>query len=454
MNVAKTPVHDGLPEGERGLAISAILMAVALSSLDTSIVNTALPTVARDLGASAPSAVWIVTAYQLAVVATILPFATLGDSIGHRRVYTGGLALFTVASLLCGLAWSLPTLVVARVLQGLGGAAIMSVNAALVRFIYPARMLGRGVGLNALSVGLAFTAGPTVASVILSITTWPWLFLINVPVGIVAFLLGNRTLPRTPSSARRLDWVAAALCAGFFVLFVMGVGSVTHRAPLEITAAQWIGAAICLAALVRREHGHPAPVLAVDLLRRPVFALSVLTAICAFSTQGLAFVSLPFLFQTGLGLSQVDTGFLITPWPLCVALMAPIAGRLSDRYPPGLLGGTGLVLLAIGMGSLAVMPATPSTVDIVWRMALSGIGFGFFQSPNQRALMSAAPAGRAGGASGLVGTARLTGQTIGSALVALCLLVSLEHGSVTALWLGCGFAAVGSAMSFLRLVAR
>lgn len=161
---------------------------------------------------------------------------------------------------------------------------------------------------------------------------------------------------------------------------------------------------------MRRQAGHPAPILAVDLLRRPLFALSAATAVCAFAAQALAFVSLPFLFQTVLGYTQVHTGFLITPWPVVVAFMAPIAGRLSDRYPAGMLGGVGLALLALGMASLALLPAAPSAWDISWRMALCGAGFGFFQSPNLRAIMTSAPPSRAGGASGMIGTVRLLGR--------------------------------------------
>ncbi|CAN5277409.1 MFS transporter [soil metagenome] len=446
--------HDGLPEGERGLAITAILMAVAMASLDTAIVNTALPTIAHDLGADAPSAVYAITSYQLAMVSMILPFASVGDSFGHRRVYMGGVALFTAASLLCGLAWSLPTLIVARVLQGLGAAAVMSVNGALVKFIYPARMLGRGLGLNALAVGLAFTAGPTLASAILSFTTWHWLFLINVPIGIVAIVIGLRTLPDPKPSGRRVEVVPSVLCAAFFAFLVLAIGSITHQSEWGLIGIALLVSGVCLVSLIRIQRGHPAPILSVDLFKLPVFALSAVTAVCAFATQGLAFVALPFLFQMELGRSQVETGFLITPWPAMVAIMAPIAGRLSDRYPVGILGGAGLVMLSIGMGSLAFMSSTPTTFDIAWRMALSGIGFGFFQSPNLRALISSAPAGRVGSASGIVGTARLLGQTLGAALVALCLLLSPLHGPVYALWLGCGFAAVGSVMSFLRLVAK
>jgi MFS transporter, DHA2 family, multidrug resistance protein len=442
---------DGLSKRRRLEAQVAISVAVAMATLDTAITNTALPTIASDIGTDAASSIWVVNAYQLAVVATLLPLAALGEIVGHRRVYIIGLILFTVTSLGCGLAWSLPTLVAARAAQGLGAAAIMSVNTALIRFIYPPSTLGRGLGFNALVVGLALTLGPTVASGILSFGTWHWLFLVNVPAGIIALALSWRSLPVTERAARRFDPIAAALCAGCFSLLILGLAAAAHGDGWPLILAEWGGALICGVALVWRESGHPAPLLAIDLFRRPAFALSALTAICSFAAQGLAFVSLPFLLQDVMGHSQVATGFLMTPWPAVVALMAPIAGTLSDRYPVGVLGTIGLVVLCAGLASLALMPSDAGTLDIAWRMVVCGVGFGFFQSPNLRAIMGNAPPERSGGASGIVATARLTGQSVGAALVALCLTISPVTGPELALWMGCCFAAIGSVASMLRL---
>jgi DHA2 family multidrug resistance protein-like MFS transporter len=202
---------------------------------------------------------------------------------------------------------------------------------------------------------------------------------------------------------------------------------------------------------MRRQADHPAPILPIDLFRRPLFALSAATAICSFSVQGLSFVALPFYFEDVLGRSQVETGFFMTPWPLVVAIMAPIGGRLSDRFSAGILGGLGLILLGLGMALLAMLPANPSVADIVWRMMICGFGFGFFQTPNMKAIMSSAPLHRSGSASGIVATARLIGQTTGAALAALCFSLAGRDGAALALALGAGFAGVGAVMSFLRL---
>ncbi|AOA05380.1 MULTISPECIES: MFS transporter [Pseudomonas] len=445
-------IADGLPSNKRLPAVIAISLGIGMATLDTAIVNTALPTLAEGIGTDSASVIWVVNAYQLATIAAVLPFASLSDVLGHRRVFLGGLLVFIVASLFCGLAWSLPTLTAARVVQGLGAAAIMSVNIALLRHIYPAKILGRGLGYNSLVVGLAFTLGPTAASAILAVTTWHWLYLINVPLGLLAVVLGLRSLPEIPRSGHAFDRLAAILCAGLFALLVLGLGSAVHGAEGDLSLGLVAVALVCGVWLMRRQADHPAPMLAIDLFKRPLFALSSLTAICAFCAQGLAFVSLPFLLQTALGHSQVATGFLMTPWPAVVAVMALIAGRLADRVSLALLCGIGLLLLSAGMAALALLSEGASAFDIGWRMALCGAGFGFFQSPNLKAIMTSAPLARSGGASGIVATSRLMGQTLGASLVALCFHLSTGSGPQLALWLGCVFALAGALASGLRLM--
>jgi DHA2 family multidrug resistance protein-like MFS transporter len=445
---------DGLLAERRRWAAAAIFTALAMASLDTAIANIALPAIAADLHAGPADVIWVVNVYQIALVATLLPLAALGEVVGHHRIYLAGLLLFTLASLACACAWSLPSLLTARVLQGLGASGILSVNTALVRVVYPGRLEGRGFGYNALVVATAFTLGPTIASGILAIGPWPWLFAVNIPIGLVAMLIGLKTLPRTPTATHAFDFPGALLAAACLGLFILGVGSAAHHERPWLISIELASAALLGWALIRRQAESPAPMLPIDLFRRPVFALSTATAICSFAVQGLAFVSLPFYFEDILGRSQVETGFFMTPWPLVVAIMAPIAGRLSDRHPAGILGGVGLALLSLGMALLAVLPANPHVFDIVWRMAICGCGFGFFQAPNMKALMSSAPSDRSGSASGMVATARLTGQTIGAALAALCFGLAGREGATVALVLGAIFAAVGCGMSVLRLVAN
>lgn len=435
-------------------AMVAVMLAVALATLDTAIANTALPAIATDLHVAPAQSVWVINAYQLAMVATVLPFAAWGDVLGHRRIYLGGLVVFTASSLACALAPSLPLLATARVVQGIGASAITSVSIALVRSLYPHHRLGRGVGVNALVVGVSVAVGPTLASLILATASWPWLFMVNVPLGLVALAVAVPALPRSAGTAQAFDRVAALLNIIAFASLVFALGEGTQRVPASRVLGALLLAVVFGGLLLRRECGRIAPMLPVDLFRRPVFALSALTAVCAFAAQGLAFVSLPFYFEGVLHRSQIETGFLITPWPAIVALVAPVAGRMSDRHAPGLLGAIGLACLSAGLVSLALLPGSPSVVAIVLRMAVCGMGFGFFQSPNLKALMTSAPPARSGGASGIVASSRLLGQATGAALAALSLSVAGHHGATFALAGGAVLAAVAAVASGLRLLGR
>jgi DHA2 family multidrug resistance protein-like MFS transporter len=457
MQLRADAFKDGLPPRERVPAMATMAIAVGMSVLDSAIANIALPTIARELQTTPAASIWVVNAYQLAVTISLLPLASLGDIIGYKRVYAGGLAVFTAASLACALAHSLPVLVVARIVQGFGGAGIMSVNTALVRFIFPRSMLGRGVGINAFVVATSSATGPTVAAAILSVASWHWLFAVNVPFGIIALWLAARVLPRTPRSGHRFDLAGAALNAVTLGLLMIAVDELGRGEGIGWGATELGVAGVFAVVFINRERAVPAPMLPVDLFRRPVFALSVLTSISSFTAQTLAYVSLPFLFEDVGGRSQIETGLLMTPWPAIVVIIAPIAGWLSDRSSPALLGAMGLVVMTAGMALLLVMPSHASGGDIAWRLAVCGFGFGFYQSPNNRLMIGSAPRERSGGASGMLSTARLIGQTTGSALVALTFGLSgaagagIGGGVRLALLSGVGAAGAAALVSFVRL---
>ncbi|MEJ1978979.1 MAG: MFS transporter [Acetobacteraceae bacterium] len=421
-----------------------------MAVIDGAIANIALPTIAMDMHATPSASIWVINAYQLAVTVSLLPLASLGEIYGYRRVYQVGLAVFTLASLACALSPSLATLTAARVLQGLGAAGIMSVNSALTRYVYPRAMLGRGMGLNALVAATCSAVGPTVASGILSVATWPWLFAVNVPVGVVAMAIATRSLPATPRAMHSFDWGSAVLSALTFGLLIIGIDGYAHGERVVAALTELAGSLFLGFLLVRRQLDRTAPLLPVDLLRIPLFRLSVATSVWSFSAQMLAFVALPFYLQGSMGWSATSTGLLMTPWPVATACMAPIAGRLADRHSAGVLGGIGMAMFTAGLLSLALLPAQAGAIDIGWRMGLCGLGFGFFQSPNNRAIIGAAPLHRSGGASGMLGTARLLGQTLGASLVAL--MFSLSGAGVTlALLLASAFAATATVASLMRV---
>lgn len=408
---------DGLPTPRRYWSVIAIWLAISMAVLDSVIANVALPTIAEELNASAAVSIWVINAYQLAITALLLPLAALGDRIGYRRVYLPGLGIFIIGSVACAMANSLGTLIAARMFQGIGAAGIMSMNAALVRATYPHAILGKGIGYNALVLSISAAAGPSIAALILSVASWSWLFLINVPIGLASLAIGLRALPDTPGHGGRPNYLSALLSAVSLSALIFGV---------ETAAREEFGTGLSLLALglitgtllVRREWTRPAPLLPLDLLRIPIFSLSIVTSITSFAAQMLALVTLPFLLQHLLGRSIAETGLLMTAWPLAVGVTAPLAGRLADRFPAGLLGGIGLAVFALGLVSLSLMDASSTRPDILWRMALCGAGFGFFQSPNNRTIVTAAPRSRSGAAGGMLATARLLGQTTGAVAVA------------------------------------
>jgi DHA2 family multidrug resistance protein-like MFS transporter len=445
---------DGLPPRERRAALLTIAIAITISVLASSIVNIALPSMARELRATPAESIWVVNAYQLAVTVTLLPLAALGDIIGYRRVYLWGLGVFTFASLACGLAGTLPLLIAGRILQGFGAAGIMSVNTALVRFIFPRAQLGRGISTIALVVAASSAAGPSLAAAILAVASWHGLFTFNVPFGILSVWLALRSLPKTPMSGHRFDLISAALNAATFGLLLVGIDGVGHGQSGVWVAAELLGGSVAGVVFIRRQKRMAAPMLPVDLFRKPIFALSVATSVCSYSAQAITLLALPFYFAVAGGMSQSHIGLLITPWPAVVVIVAPIAGRLSDTYPAGLLGGLGLAVFTIGLLLMLALPPDPPFLQVVWRMMVCGIGFGFFQSPNNRALISAAPRSRSGVASGVVSTARLTGQTIGGVVVAV--IFALTHGDIAAgvgiaLTAAAVFSGFACAISFMRL---
>jgi DHA2 family multidrug resistance protein-like MFS transporter len=448
---------DGLPPRERRAAMLTVGIAIAISVLSTAIANIALPAMARELHATPAESIWVVNAYQLAVTISLLPFSALGDIIGYRRVYMWGLCGFTLASLACGLADTLPLLIGARILQGFGAAGIMSVNSALVRFIVPRAQLGSGISTITLVVAICSAAGPSIAAGILTVASWHWLFTFNVPFGILAVILALRSLPDTPRSGHRFDLVSAALNAATFGLLLVGLDGIGHGQKPIWVAAELAGGSVAAVVFIRRQNRMAAPVFPVDLFRSRVFALSVATSVSSYAAQTVAFLALPFYFAVAGGMSQSHIGLLITPWPAVVVVVAPIAGRLSDRYSAGLLGGLGLGILTAGLLLMLTLPADPGFVAVAWRMMVCGIGFGLFQTPNNRALLTAAPRSRSGVASGMVSTARLTGQTIGGVSVAV--IFGLMHGDIgaavgMALGAGATFSGVACAISFLRLRER
>lgn len=417
MNQEKTSIT-----AKQYMAVASVLAAMMMGVLNGTIMNVALPTLAKDFAVESSTAIWVVNAFQLVITMLMLSFATLGDIYGYRRIFFTGVSVFIGASILCACSTSFEMLVASRILQGFGSACTMSVNIALIRLIYPPQMLGRGMAINAMVISVSAASGPTLAGLILSVASWNWLFLINLPLGLIALLLGWKLLPNNhPCETKRsFDKISALGNALTFGLLIYTLEGVAHAENRTLILIQFILLIIIGFLYIRRQQKLTTPILPVDLFKIPLFSLSIASSTASFTAQMLAMVSLPFFFQNVLGFDAVEIGLLMTPWPLATILAAPLSSRLLERHVhPGVLGGMGMGIFAIGLSMLYILPENPEKWQIIWRMAVCGMGYGLFQTPNNVTITTSVPISRTGGASGMLGTARQLGQTLGATLVAL-----------------------------------
>lgn len=421
------PMADGLEKPRRHWAVLTLMAGLAVTVLDSTVANVALPTIARDLAISPSAVVWVVIAYSLTTVVFLLPFSAVAERLGFPRMFGLGITIFMVSSIGCALSTSLVGLISARVAQGLGAAMLMCLSGGLVRNIYPSRDLAFGISINAMMVGLMSVLGPSIGAFILEITTWPWIFALNVPICLLTYL-GIRFLPDVPHNKTRFDWVACGLSMLVFGLSVIGLDALARepvRAGLCLIVA-------CLAGivLVHRSRDQTAPLVPIDLLRITPVAFAVGASAFSFAAQMAAFVALPFYFLKVMGHSYFEVGLLLGTWSIGVMLMAPIAAYMSGKYSVAVLCAIGALAMVCGLSWVVLMPVSVGRLWIMAAMFLGGIGFGFFQTPNNRAMLGGAPRVRSGAAGGLQATTRVFGQSFGTALVAVAFSLSATQGAL------------------------
>lgn len=438
--------QGGLPMPRRAVAVVALSLGTIVTTVDGSIVNVALPTLARDLRVEPSSAVLLVTVYQLIMMMAMLPFAALGERIGLRRLYQYGQMLFVCATLLAFFAKSLPFLVIVRIFQAMGAAATQAMASALIRSVYPQSILGRGLSLNTVIAATAGSFAPTVGGMVLGVAHWPWLFGMLVPFGILSILVGRRSLPEPVARDEPYDTLGAVMCAATFGLGVFGLESAVHGDSPVVSAAMVAGAIGLGTLFVRRERRQARPTLPVDLLGYRVIALSAASLMMGYMASMVVMLTLPFRLQQQYHFTPAEAGAALAPWPLMSMFAAPTAGLLSDRMPAGLLGAVGMVFMVGAFVALAFLPAEPTYLDLAWRVALCGFGSSLLFSPGTRQVVGAAPIDRAAAAGGLTSTVRGAGQTLGATLVAALIAGGAGVGPVSPL-IGAGLAVLAALFS-------
>lgn len=431
------------------MAVAVLLLTIVVVVLDGTIANMALPSIAASLGTDASSTVWVVSSFQLAVLVALLPCGALGEIYGPRRVFMIGITVFTAASAVCAFAGSLPVLVAARFVQGLGGGALMALSAMNLRYVVPQRQVGRIIGFNAMTVSIAIAAGPAIAGMILSFASWPWLFAINIPLGLL-ILSCSGLLANAPGVRRPLNRAALVCSTLMFILFFAGADRIVRSPVFGVLLIA--AAAVCLVLLLRIERNTDTPIIPTDLLARPAFRFAIIASILCFSGQMLSYIAIPFYLQHTLAMSPALAGLYMIPWPAATVVIAPIAGWLADRYKTAWLCFTGGMLMAIGLFIAGLSPADTNAVAFLIGTTIAGAGFGLFQTPNNRTLLLSAPRARSGAAGAMQGTARLSGQTIGAIVMSIMFAtMSQTHAPNAAIVLAGVCVAVSAVVSFSRV---
>lgn len=409
---AKTAIRSG--EQYRWYALAAVMLGSFMAPLDASIANVALPTIGRAFHTSVDSTEWVLIAYMLVTASTLTLFGRLGDLWGQKRVYVIGFALFGSSSLACAFAPAFWVLAAARAVQGLGAAMLMSSSPAIITNVFPDNERGRAIGLNGAAVALGLSVGPVVGGLIVTYSDWRWIFLINVPIALVALAASAFILRREKRAREQFDIPGAAIA--FTTLLALSLALSRAHVWGWLSAATLCSLAYGAAgivAFVLYEGKARAPMLDLELFRNKTFAFAVLGATVFFCAMYCVVFTVPLAAQVALSKNGFEAGLLLLPVSALNVVLAPSAGALSDRLPARFISAAGALVMTLGAVALAVLPLRPPMALLYGALALTGAGTAVFNQPNNSTIMGAAPANRRGIAAGILATARTTGQLLG-----------------------------------------
>lgn len=408
---------------KRWKILLTVVSATFMATLDGSIVNVALPNMSDKLNVSMASIEWVVTSFLITISAAILIFGRLGDIKGKTKVFKFGVVVFTLGSLLCGLTDSLPMLVSARVIQAIGAAAAMGTNQGIVTQVFPANERGRALGVLGTFVALGAMAGPPLGGIIVSAFGWEYIFLVNVPIGIFAFVSSIKIFPRsTTATGEKFDSLGAVL---FAVSTILSFGALVEGQSIGYDNPYMIGAfvlsIITFVLFIRTETKTEQPLLYLKIFSNSLFTISILCGFISFIVISASNIILPFYFQDVLKLTPAAAGFFMMVSPIVLSVVAPCSGYLSDKIGSEILTLIGLALTGLGLFLISSLNETSGVFLIIVFIAIMSAGNGMFQSPNNSLVMSTVTRDKLGIAGSINALIRNLGMVIGTSLATMLL---------------------------------
>lgn len=401
------------------IVLGNIATGTFMSTLDSSIVNVALPTIAQEFVVTKGVLQWVVTSYLLTISSLLLAFGRLADIVGKNKVYAAGFLGFVIGSALCGSANSVWQLVIYRIIQAFGAAMLMSNGMGILTSVFPAKERGRALGLAGTMVALGSLTGPSLGGVLVSSFGWPSIFYINIPIGILGFIASVLLLPKDLDVQKNqsFDFVGALLFSVGMALLLLGFSNVEEYGfgSSQVINKIVIGALI-LAAFFMHQLRTVQPMIDLTLFRNPLFFAGNIAGLLSFVAMFFSVFLMPFYLQDVLGLKPSQVGLMMTPFPVAMALVAPVSGWLSDKIGFVYLTTGGLLVTAAGMASFLTLAVDSSLPSVVVRFLLLGIGAGLFQSPNNSSIMGTVPRPKLGIAGGVIATVRNVGMVFGIAI--------------------------------------
>jgi EmrB/QacA subfamily drug resistance transporter len=409
--------------GNRWLILINVVFVAFMVPLDASVVNVALPVMTQKLSVTSEAISWVLTSYLIVISATVLIFGRLADLRGKSTVFRYGVLVFALGSLLCGISDSFGFLIAARIVQALGGAAAMATNQGIVTQVFPANERGRALGISAFAVALGSLVGPPLGGFIVSVLSWKFIFLMNVPLGVIAYVMGVRILPkRDHVTGEKMDIKGALL---FSLAIVLLFGSLISEGDSgganPFIGAGFITAVILMVIFVRVEKRHKTPLLQLEIFKNSLYSLSIFCAFISFVCISATILVQPFYLESTLKLSPALTGLVMMAYPVVLSIVAPVGGYLSDRIGSEFLTFLGLIMTSLGLFLMSTLGTHSSVSVIVCFVAIMAAGNGIFQSPNNSLVMSLVSRDKLGIAGSINALVRNLGMVFGVSMSSLLL---------------------------------